>query len=124
MGNHKWFEMKRWAIVGASNKAGSYGSKIYKRMKSQGYTVYPVTPIYDEIDGDRTYGHMEEIDGDVDVALFVVNPRIGIQALQGCKGKCVNKLWLQPGSESVELLELAESMGIEIQEGCVLVLGI
>lgn len=121
---HKWFEHKKWAIVGASAKKGSYGSKIYKRMKAQGYTVYPVTPNYDAIDGDKAYGHMEEIDGEVDVALFVVKPAIGMKALEGCKGKCVDKLWLQPGSESEELVALAESMGIAVQEGCVLKLGI
>jgi predicted CoA-binding protein len=48
-------EMKTWAVVGASENKEKFGWKIYKKLKDKGYKVFPVSPNYETIDGDKCY---------------------------------------------------------------------
>lgn len=121
MSVHPWLEEKHWAVIGASENVESYGHKIYKKLKAHDYVVYPVTPSYETVDGDKAYSSLLEIEGPIDVAEFVVNPRVGIKVLDACHQKGIKKVWLQPGTVSDELLEKAESLGIETLQACVLV---
>lgn len=121
MSINPYLNEKNWAVVGASENELNFGCKVYKKLKAFDYNVYPVSPNYETVDGDKAYKSIKDIEGPVDVVAFVVNPRIGINILDECREKGYTKVWLQPGTASKALLEKAASLGIDVVESCVLV---
>lgn len=112
---------KIWAVVGATTDKERYGYKIYKELKDAGYKVYPISPKYDEIDGDKAYKSIRNLPEKPEVVDFVVNPKIGIGIVKECINLGVKNIWLQPGTVSDEILTLAKEKGINVVEACVLV---
>lgn len=122
MSKHAWLDEKKWAVIGASEKKGSYGMKITKRLLDNGYTTIPISRNYETVLGESAYQKLTDYEGDIDVVDFVVNPSIGIRVLDDVIEKGVKKIILQPGTVSEELVKKAEANGIEVLEACVLVL--
>lgn len=122
MSRHEWLDYKNWAVIGASEKEGSYGKKITARLKSHGYTTIPVARKYETVLGEQAYQRLTDYDGEIDVVDFVVNPSIGINVLDDVIEKGIKRILLQPGTASDELIEKAKANGIEVMEGCILVL--
>src|SRR6056297_1034665 len=114
-------DMENWAVVGASDKNNTYGYKLYKKLKNYEYNVYPVNPNCINVDEDDTYPSLKDIDGEVDVVNFVVNPSIGIEILRECIELGIKNIWLQPGTRSEEIHNLAEENDINVVKSCVLV---
>lgn len=119
--SEKMLEMENWAVVGASNKTHTYGYKLYKKLKNYEYNVFPVNPNCDSVDGDKTFPTLSEIEGEIDVVNFVVNPSIGIDIVQECIELGIRNIWLQPGTRSSEIYKLAEENDINVVSSCVLV---
>ncbi|HOA80175.1 MAG TPA: CoA-binding protein [Defluviitaleaceae bacterium] len=112
---------KIWAVVGATTDKDKYGYKIYKELKEAGYKVYPISPKYEEIDGDKAYKSLRDLPEKPEVVDFVVNPKIGIGIVKECAQLGIENIWLQPGTVSEEILEFAKEKGINAVEACVLV---
>lgn len=121
MSAHPWLEYKNWAVVGASQDTSRYGYKIVKKLEKKGYNALPVTPKYEDIEGTKAYPTIMDIDEHVDVVNFVVNPHIGLKVLDECIRKGVKRIWLQPGTQSDELIRKAVDNGIEVVDACILV---
>jgi len=116
----KALEKKVWAVVGATNKKEKYGNKIFKALVKKGYTVYPISPNYKEIEGVKAYRTLKEVPEQIDVADFVVKPNIGIKSIQDAKKAGIETVWLQPGASSKEIIEFAEDNEIIIIDDCVI----
>lgn len=109
-------------MVGASRDAEKYGHKIYKNLKAKGYRVYPVNPEAREILGDRCYPSLAELPEKPDVVDIVVPPPVALTVVKACKALGITKVWLQPGSESEEILRYCAREGFEcIRGACVMV---
>jgi predicted CoA-binding protein len=91
---------KRFAVVGATDNAEKYGNRIFKNLTSRGYEVYPVNPNLKEIEGVKCYPSLAELPVKVDVVDFVVPPNVTESILKECKRLELDRIWLQPGSES------------------------
>jgi predicted CoA-binding protein len=114
--------LKNWAVVGATQDTSKFGYKVYKKLKNKGYNVYAVNPKFDEIEGEKCYHSITEIDGMIEVISLIVNPRIGIEVIEEAKQKGIKNVWCQPGAESQELIDKAKSYDIKIiYNECVLV---
>lgn len=112
---------KVWAVVGASANPEKFGSRIYKKLKSKGYTVYPVNPNYETIDGDKCYSDLSSLPEVPEVIDMVVAPKHGMQTVEEASRLGVANIWLQPGTYNDELLSLIEEKGITSVKACVLV---
>ena len=112
---------KTWAVVGVTADPKKYGYKIYKKLKNHGYEVYGINLNITELDGDKIYKTLKDLPEKVDVVNFVVNPKIGISIVEQCAELGIKHIWLQPGTVSEELLQLAQEKGIEAVQACVLV---
>lgn len=122
MNQHEWLTYKNWAVVGASTKVESYGNKIIKRLLNAGYHTTPIAVSHDEVEGIKAYKSLLEVEGEIDVVNFVVNPEIGLKVLDEVIAKGIKRLLLQPGTASEALIAKAEAEGIEVLQSCVLVL--
>lgn len=121
MREEELLKMKTWAVVGATENQEKYGYKIYQKLKSRGYKVYPVNPNYSEIEGDKCYSNLSELPEVPDVIDMVVAPRHGIKVVEEAARLGIKNIWLQPGTVNDELLKLAEEKGINTVQACVLV---
>jgi len=96
----EFMAQKRFAIVGATDDTKKYGHQIFKNLKSRGYEVYPVNPKLKELEGTSCYASLADIPIKVDVVDFVVPPEVTEAILKECKKLGLDRIWLQPGSES------------------------
>jgi len=107
------------AVIGASNAPHKYGNKAVRAYVRQGWTVYPVNPNEKTVEGLRVYPTIADVPGKVDRVSMYVPPSVGITLLESIKAKAPKaELFLNPGSESDELVERAESLGLETIQAC------
>ena len=69
---------QNFAVIGVTTNQEKYGYKIYQRLKKLNKNVYGVSPIYNELNGETIYPNLSSIDNQIDVAVFVVNPKIAL----------------------------------------------
>jgi len=121
MNKEGMLEKKVWAVVGANSKPDKFGYKIYKKLKSRGYTVYPVNPNYEEIEGDKCYPNISALPEVPEVIDMVVAPKHGMGVVEEASRLGVKNIWLQPGTYNDEILKLIEEKGLNAVLACVLV---
>ncbi len=111
------------AIVGASADRNKFGNKSVRAHHDQGYTVYPINPKCEEIEGLTAYATLDStgIEGGFDRVSLYLPPTVGIKLLESIAAVGCGELWLNPGTESAELIEKAEALGIKTIIGCSIV---
>lgn len=115
-------EKKIWAVVGATPDTEKFGYKIYKKLKTHGYTVYAVNPKYEEIEGDKVYKNLEALPEKPECVDMVVGPKISKGILDEIKKLEIPYVWFQPGTFDEETIDKAESYNLNIvYYDCVLV---
>jgi hypothetical protein len=111
-----------FAVVGASRDHEKYGYQVYKDLRNAGYNVYPVNPNADEILGDRCYPSLESLSEKPQVIDLVVPPKVTNQIVKVCRKLGIEKVWMQPGSESKTAINFCKENNIEVVHGvCVMV---
>ena len=110
-----------YAVIGVSKNPEKYGNIIYHDLQKAGYQVYPVNPALTEIDGQKCYKALADLPTKPDVVDVVVPPEVALKIVQECKELGLNKVWLQPGSESARVIEFCKENNFEILSGvCVM----
>jgi uncharacterized protein len=101
------------AIVGASNDRSKYGNKSVRAHRKAGYTVYPVHPTETRIEGLPAFPSLASLPGPVERVSMYVAPRIGIGMLEQVAAVAAREFFLNPGSDSPELVARAEQLGLK-----------
>lgn len=114
-------DANHYAIIGMHPDKEKYAHRINALLLKRGKKTYGVNKNYTEIDGNTIYPSISDVPETIDMAVMVVNPTIGITLIESIAKKGVKTLWLQPGTRSDEIKELAKSLGLEVVEDCVLV---
>ena len=109
------------AVIGASNNRDKFGNKALRAFRQQGYTVIPINPNEAEVEGLKTYASVLDVPGAIDMASLYVPPHIGEQVIGEIAQKGIAEVWLNPGTESDELIAKAESLGLPIIQACSIV---
>ena len=111
-----------YVVVGASNDKRKYGYKVFKDLLESGYKVTPINPNESEILWEKVYPTLSEIKKNIDVAIFVTQPKITEIILQEAKKLNIKKVWLQPGAESDAAIKFCEKNNIEcIHNACIMI---
>ncbi len=110
------------AIIGASSDPGKFGNKSVKVFLGRGYKVYPINPKEDLIEGQKVYRSILEVpEKNLDMISFYLPPPVGLKVIEDVAQKGCKELWLNPGSESPELVAKAESLGLNVIQACSIV---
>lgn len=109
------------AIVGASPDRSKYGNKAVRAFLRGGWTVYPIHPTAGEIEGVPAYPDLRSLPGPVDRVSMYVPPAIGIALLEDIAALNPREFFLNPGSQSAELLAKARALGLEPVQACSIV---
>ena len=65
------------AVIGASNNRRKFGNRALRAYRDQGYTVVPINPHEQEVEGLKSYASVLDVPGPIDMASFYVPPEIG-----------------------------------------------
>lgn len=106
------------AVVGASADPSKYGNKAVRAHRAAGYEVYPVNPSEREIEGLKCYPSVLEVPVPLDRVTVYLPPEIGMKVIDEIARKGTKELFLNPGSESDELVEKARALGLNAIVAC------
>jgi len=110
------------AILGASSDRSKFGNKSVRAHHQQGYKVFPVNPKAGEIEGLTTYQSLSQVPCEsLDRVSVYLPPHIGISVLDAVAEKGCRELWLNPGSESPEIIQRAQELQLNVVIGCSIV---
>ena len=112
---------KTIAIVGASTDRKKYGNKAVRAFRDGGWTVYPVNPKADEIEGLRCYHSVRDVPEPIDRVSMYVPAAAGLDMLDDIAAKSPAEFFLNPGSESPKLVEAARAKGLTPIQACSIV---
>ncbi len=104
----------RIAVVGVSSSKKKWGWKIYEKLKSAGFRVYPLNPKHKKIAGDVCYPDLKSLPESPDVVITVVPPDVTEKIVKQCKNLGIGKIWMQPGSESKKAIKFCKNNNIEV----------
>jgi predicted CoA-binding protein len=111
----------RFAVIGVSRNPAKYGHQVYRDLRTAGYRVYAVNPHVAEVLGDRCYPSLHALPEKPDVVNTVVPPAVTETIVAECKALGIDKVWMQPGSESEEAIEFCRRNNIKVVFGaCVM----
>jgi predicted CoA-binding protein len=107
------------AIVGASADRTKYGDKAVRALRDAGWTVFPIHPSLKVVEGMTAYPSLDALPvARLDQVSFYVPPSVGIRILDELARKDVGQVWLNPGSESPEILARAKEVGLIVIQAC------
>jgi len=112
---------KTVAVIGASSDPRKFGNRAVRAFRRQGYTVVPINPNESVVEGLKTYASVLDVPGVIDMATFYVPPDIGRNVIVEVAEKGIREVWLNPGSDSPELVRLARSLNLEPILACSIV---
>jgi acetyltransferase len=89
MGQHylrMLFSPKSVAVIGASDRANTVGQVVFRNMLKSGYTgsLYAVNPARQEVQGQRAYATIEEIETPVELAVVCTQAKTVPDVIEAC----------------------------------------
>jgi histidinol-phosphate phosphatase family protein len=110
--------VKTVAVIGASNDRNKYGNKAVRAFRQQHYQVYPVNVKEKEIEGLPAFKSILEVPVRPAMVSVYVPPERLLGILPDIAARGCNELWLNPGSESDQVLAEAERLGLNVIQAC------
>lgn len=117
--------MKTVVVIGASSNRNKFGNKAVRAFQQQGYPIYPVNPNEPEVEGLTTFKSIKDVPIRPEMVTVYVPPPVLLKLLPDIAAKGCDELWLNPGSESDEVLAEAERLGLNTIQACsILAIGV
>ena len=113
--------MKTVAVIGASTDRSKFGNKAVRAYQQQGFTVWPVNPKQATVEGLPAFASVADVPGRPDFVSVYLPPPVTLKVLPAIAAKGCDELWLNPGTESDEVLAEAERLGLNVIQACSIV---
>jgi len=113
--------MKTVAVLGASANRSKFGNKAVRAYLQQSFAVYPVNPKEAQIEGQTCYKTITALPVRPDMVSVYLPPSIVLSVLSDIAAKGCDELWLNPGTESAEVLDEAARLGLNVIQACSIV---
>ncbi len=110
--------MKSVAVIGASTDRSKFGNKAVRAYAQQGYDVYPINPKASEVEGLAAYPSISAVPVRPNLISVYLPPHLVLKLLPDIAEKGCDELWLNPGTESPEVLAAAERLGLNVVQAC------
>lgn len=112
-----FLDFKNWCVVGDVGNEKKYAYRILNKLKENGYNAFGVSLK----DGENIFKSLKEVSCNIEVIDLCINPIKGIEFIKEAKTLGINKVLIQPGAESEEVLNFCKENDICAIEGCALV---
>jgi predicted CoA-binding protein len=110
------------AVLGASPKPDRYAYKAFELLREYGHHPLPVNPAFDEILGEKCYPTVSHAPGPIDTVTLYLGEARSTPLIDEIIGAKPRRIIMNPGAENSALAAEAEKAGIEVVEGCTLVM--
>jgi uncharacterized protein len=118
----QWMNHRTWTIVGASQDRSKYGYKVFRSLRSAGYTVYPVNPKGGELEGIQVYRSLADLPDPVEVVNLVVPPSVTERVVMEAHDLGLARIWMQPGAESQVAINFCREHNMQVvYDACAMV---
>jgi hypothetical protein len=116
-----FYMKKSVAIIGASADQAKFGNKAVRAFLKQGYVVYPVNPKEPQIEGLPAFKSIGEVPERPNLVSVYLPPPVLLKVLPDIAARGCDELWLNPGTESDEVLVAAGRLGLKVIQACSIV---
>lgn len=106
------------AVIGASNDRRKHGNKAVRAYLENEYKVFPVNPREETVEGIKAYHTVGDIPEPVEIVSMYVPPAVGIKMLEAIAKIKPQEVWLNPGSESDDLIDAAADLKLRVVVAC------
>lgn len=113
--------MRTVAVLGASADRSKFGNKAVRAYRQRGFAVYPVNPRETEIEGLPVFRTISEVPARPGLVSVYLPPTVLLKLLPEIAAKGCDELWLNPGTESTEVLAEAARLGLNVVQACSIV---
>lgn len=120
---------KRIAVTGVTRNPTNHGSNaVFKRLTERGYTVFPVNPHAEQVEGATAYPSLGAIPGGVDAVVIATRPDHALDTMREAVDLGITKVWMHRafggGSVSDEATRFGREHGVTVIDGgCPLMFG-
>jgi len=119
----EFLEKSSIAVVGVSRKADIPANSIFRKFQQAGYTVYPINPNADTVEGVKCYPNLASLPEMPEAVMLAGPPAATETAVQDCIRHNVPIVWMHKGigrgSYSEKADHEAEANGVRvIRNGC------
>jgi len=112
---------KRLAMVGVSRNQNDFSRGLFRDMRGRGYDMVPVNPMVGELEGQKSYASLKDIDPPVDGALLMTPPSVTEEIVRECPAAGITRVWMHrgggSGAVSEEAIEFCRQKGIRVVAG-------
>lgn len=115
-------EKRNVAVLGASPKSDRYSNQAVRLLASFDYRPIPVNPAFDEIEGLTCFPNLAAIGEPVHTVTIYLGPKRSMPLIDEILAANPQRIIMNPGAENEELAAAASGAGIEVVEGCTLVM--
>jgi predicted CoA-binding protein len=117
-----FLSQKTIAVAGVSrDPGGGAANLIYKKLKNSGYTVYPLNPKTDEVEGDRCFSDLRKLPEKVDGVVISTPPEAADDIVKTCADLGIQRVWMHrsfgTGSVSDSAVQFCREHGISVIGG-------
>ena len=91
-------------------------------LRQHGHDPLLVNPAYDHIDGLKCYRRIGDVPAPVNTVTVYLGKRRSDPLIEQIIGAAPRRIILNPGAENDDLTSAAQAKGIEVVEGCTLVM--
>jgi len=109
-------------IMGASPKPDRYAYRAMEMLRSYGHQPILVNPAFKEILGATCYASITEAPQPIGTVTIYLGKQRSDPLIAEILGAKPRRIIMNPGAENGDLAQEAEAAGIEVVEGCTLVM--
>ena len=113
---------KTVAILGASPKPNRYAFRALEMLREYGHRPFPINPAYEEILGEKCYPKISAAPGPIDTVTLYLGQERSNPLIEEIIHAKPRRIIMNPGAENGTLAAKANKAGIEVVEGCTLVM--
>ncbi len=106
------------AIVGASTDRRKFGNKALRAFRAQGYTVVPIHPSAEEVEGEKAYKTVLDYPEAIDEASVYLPADAGLPVMDDLAKKQIPIVWLNPGADEPQVVARARTLGLNPRVAC------
>ncbi len=115
-------EKRNVAVLGASPKPDRYSNQAIRLLGRFDYRPIPVSPAYEEIEELTCFPNLAAIAEPVHTITIYLGPGRSTPLIEEILAVNPQRIIMNPGAENEELAAAASGAGIEVVEGCTLVM--
>ena len=95
-----FIDQSTWALAGLSSDEKKFSRMAYKELTRKGYTILPVNPKINEIEGKKCYSDLKDLPPDVKHLLVMTPKEESVKVVKQAMDLGIRNIWVQQGAYS------------------------